>query len=121
MATSFSIRSASLPRFSKQGKHNQTPSCGKSSLYFSARFLKLLTLSVACFVSSFSPVEFVELAAWLAALSEVRTGGAVEAASCFLNFVAAEAPKYSCVPAAFCLAASVSNSVDVARSPIPLF
>ena len=49
------------------------------------------------------------------------TSGAVEAASCFLNFVAAEAPKYSCVPAAFCLAASDSNSVNVARSPIPLF
>ena len=52
---------------------------------------------------------------------DVCTGEAVEAASCFLNFVAAEAPKYACVPAAFCLAASVSNSVDVARSPIPLF
>ena len=81
----------------------------------------LLTLSVECFASSFSSVEFFELLALLDAPSEVRAGGAGEAASCFLNFVAAEAPKYSRVPAATCFAASVSNSADVARSPIPLF
>ena len=68
-----------------------------------------------------SSVELFEVAALLDDPSEVRADGAVDAASCFLYFAAAEAPKHSRVPAAICFAASVSNSADVARSPIPLF
>ena len=68
-----------------------------------------------------SSVELFEVIALLDDPSEVRADGAVDAASCFLNFAAAEAPKYSRVPAAICFAASVSNSADVARYQIPLF
>ena len=68
-----------------------------------------------------SCVELFELAALLDDPSEVRADRAVDAASCFLNFTAAEAQKDSRVPAAICFAAFVSNSADVARSPIPLF
>ena len=39
----------------------------------------------------------------------------------FLILLQQKLQKYSRVPAAICFAASVSNSADVARSPIPLF